>query len=55
MKSGLESDGFVASSLIEMHSKYRKSPDGRRVFDLVLEKNIVMWNSILGGCRFMEE
>jgi len=52
VKFGLESDRFVASSLIDMYSKCRKTQDGHQVFELVLEKNIVMWNSILGGYSF---
>jgi len=38
---GLESDRFIARLLIDMYSKYRKTQDGRRFFELVLEKNIV--------------
>lgn len=52
VKFGQEIDCFVASSLIDMYSKCRRSQFACRVFDSVSEKNIVVWNSILGGYSF---
>ncbi|ONK69730.1 uncharacterized protein A4U43_C05F26120 [Asparagus officinalis] len=52
VKFGMENDNFVASSLIDMYSKCRKSQYGRQVFDFVLDKNIVVWNTMLGGYSF---
>lgn len=52
VKFGLDIDCFVTSSLIDMYSKCMKAQDGRKIFDFVLEKNIVVWNSMLGGYSF---
>ncbi|KAK8938259.1 Pentatricopeptide repeat-containing protein [Platanthera guangdongensis] len=58
IKFGYEHDVFVASSLIYMYSKCKKSDDARQIFDSLLIKNIVCWNSMVGGYSYdgkMEE
>ncbi|CAL9064724.1 unnamed protein product [Musa banksii] len=49
LKVGFETDVFVGSSLIDMYCKCKDVADGRRVFDLIPEKNIVCWNSMVAG------
>ncbi|XP_024023403.1 pentatricopeptide repeat-containing protein At3g09040, mitochondrial [Morus notabilis] len=49
VKQGLDSNFYVGSSLINMYAKCGKMDDSKKVFDAVDVKNIVLWNSMLGG------
>ncbi|XP_074580097.1 pentatricopeptide repeat-containing protein At2g36980, mitochondrial-like [Curcuma longa] len=49
LKVGFESYIFVSSSLIDMYCKSKTPKDGRRVFDSILGKNTVCWNSMIAG------
>ncbi|XP_068649173.1 pentatricopeptide repeat-containing protein At3g09040, mitochondrial [Aristolochia californica] len=49
IKLGLDSNVFVGSSLINMYSKCGILHDARKIFYTLEEKNIVLWNSMLGG------
>ena len=49
IRLGLDSSVYVGSSLINMYAKCQLVEDARRVFDMSGERNIVMWNSIIGG------
>lgn len=49
IKQGLDSNVYVGSSLINMYSKCHKMEAAKKVFDYVEEKNVVLWNSMLGG------
>ncbi|GAU37947.1 hypothetical protein TSUD_269620 [Trifolium subterraneum] len=48
VKLGFESSVYVASSLINMYGKCEMLCDAKKVFDVVCERNVVMWNTILG-------
>ncbi|KAL4559195.1 hypothetical protein LXL04_031329 [Taraxacum kok-saghyz] len=48
-KLGLSSNVYVGSSLINMYAKCQQMGPAWSVFNSLHEKNIVLWNSILGG------
>ncbi|CAM6044374.1 unnamed protein product, partial [Sphagnum compactum] len=50
IRSGLESDVFVGSSLVDMYAKCGSMEDARGVFNKMPSQNVVTWNAILGGC-----
>ncbi|KAM7509891.1 hypothetical protein LguiB_008766 [Lonicera macranthoides] len=52
VKSGIEKDVFIGSSLIDLYCSCGNSRDGRLVFDLIQEKNVVCWNSMITGYSF---
>ncbi|KAK7280885.1 hypothetical protein RIF29_08438 [Crotalaria pallida] len=47
MDNGFDGCVFVASSLVDMYGKCGFLEDAQRVFDGMLEKNIVSWNSLI--------
>ncbi|XP_050210816.1 pentatricopeptide repeat-containing protein At2g13600-like [Mercurialis annua] len=49
IKTGVEKDIFISSSLIDLYCKCGETKDGRLVFDTILEKNVVSWNAMVGG------
>lgn len=49
VKSGLESDIVVGNSLITMYSRWGSFKEARRVFDDMLNKDMISWNSLLSG------
>ncbi|KAK9155900.1 hypothetical protein Sjap_003380 [Stephania japonica] len=49
LKMGVHSDMFVSCTLIDMYSKCGFIEDARRVFDGMVEKTVVGWNSIIAG------
>lgn len=49
VKSGLSGDGFVQSSLVSFYSKCDDFELAKKVFDLVLDKDVVTWNSLMDG------
>ncbi|XP_059635001.1 pentatricopeptide repeat-containing protein At5g55740, chloroplastic [Cornus florida] len=49
LKMGFESCVFVGSSLIDMYGKCGVLENGRRVFDVMLERNVVAWNSMIAS------
>lgn len=49
IKQGLDSNFYVGSSLINMYAKCEKVDAAGKVFCILDEKNIVLWNSMLGG------
>ncbi|XP_004292543.1 PREDICTED: pentatricopeptide repeat-containing protein At3g09040, mitochondrial [Fragaria vesca subsp. vesca] len=49
IKQGLESNVYVGSSLINMYAKCEKIDDATRIFHYLSEKNVVLWNTMLGG------
>ncbi|KAK8653290.1 hypothetical protein V6N13_127298 [Hibiscus sabdariffa] len=48
-KIGIEGDVFISSSLVDMYCKCGDTEDGRLVFNSIENKNVVSWNSMLGG------
>ncbi|ONK70751.1 uncharacterized protein A4U43_C04F1150 [Asparagus officinalis] len=51
----LDSSVFVGSSLINMYAKCNLIEDARRVFDMSNERNVVMWNAMIGGYLHNEQ
>ncbi|KAL5776731.1 hypothetical protein ACOSP7_009657 [Xanthoceras sorbifolium] len=49
IKQGLNSNIYVGSSLISMYAKCKQMESAKKVFDSLDEKNIVLWNAMLGG------
>jgi pentatricopeptide repeat protein len=49
IKSGFQPDVSVASSLVDMYCKCGSIMDARRVFDSLVERDMVSWNSIIAG------
>lgn len=49
IKQGLDSNVYVGSSLINMYAKCEKMEAAIKVFDALDEKNLVLWNAMLGG------
>ncbi|KAH8944737.1 hypothetical protein BDL97_12G000400 [Sphagnum fallax] len=50
IQSGLESDVFVGSSLVDMYAKCGSIEDACRVFNKMPSRNVVTWTAMLGGC-----
>jgi pentatricopeptide repeat protein len=50
IQSGLESDVFVGSSLVDMYAKCGSMEDAWSVFNKMPSRNVVTWTAILGGC-----
>ncbi|KAF4349884.1 hypothetical protein F8388_005115 [Cannabis sativa] len=48
-KMGSKSNVFVASALIDMYSKCGNIDEARCIFDQTLEKNTVLWTSLIMG------
>ncbi|KAF0904365.1 hypothetical protein E2562_033571 [Oryza meyeriana var. granulata] len=49
IKVGLDSDVFVRSSLIDAYMKLEDLDGGRRVFDEMVTRDLIVWNSIIAG------
>ncbi|GMN29462.1 hypothetical protein TIFTF001_046343 [Ficus carica] len=49
MKTGLLSEGFVRSSLVDMYGKCGFIEMAKEVFEQIPRKNAVAWNSIIAG------
>lgn len=49
LKLGLSADKFVGSSLIGLYSKLGKIDDSQRVFEEILDKDIVAYTSMISG------
>ncbi|MQL87101.1 hypothetical protein Taro_019624 [Colocasia esculenta] len=49
IKSGMESDAFVASVLIDMYAKSGLLESATKVFFNIPHKNLVLWNSMVAG------
>ena len=49
VKAGLDSDVFVRSSLIDAYMKLGDLDSGRSVFDEMVTRDLVVWNSIIAG------
>ncbi|KAK1297714.1 Pentatricopeptide repeat-containing protein [Acorus calamus] len=49
IKTGLDSDVFVANSLVAMYAKLGKIESAEGVFREMPERDLVSWNSMIGG------
>lgn len=49
LKPGFNSDVVIGSALIDMYSKCGRLNDARKVFDCLISKNLVTWNTIIIG------
>ncbi|KAK6118611.1 hypothetical protein DH2020_047653 [Rehmannia glutinosa] len=49
LKAGLESNVVVGSSLIDMHAKCGDMEGSTKVFDGLVDKNVVVWTSMIAG------
>lgn len=49
IKTRLDSDVFVRSSLIDIYSKWGELQNALRIFNEMLPSDLVVWNSIIGG------
>ncbi|XP_058095537.1 pentatricopeptide repeat-containing protein At5g16860-like [Magnolia sinica] len=49
LKNAYEGQTFVGSALIDMYAKCGRIGDSRGVFDLMTDKNLVTWNSMIRG------
>ncbi|GMY35596.1 pentatricopeptide repeat-containing protein At4g30700 [Fagus crenata] len=45
----LESNIYVSTALIDMYAKCGSIVEARRLFDLMMDKNVVTWNAIISG------
>ncbi|XP_057981564.1 pentatricopeptide repeat-containing protein At2g34400 [Malania oleifera] len=49
LKIGLDNDGHVSHSLITMYAMCTELPYARKVFDEIVERDLVSWNSMISG------
>lgn len=49
IQSGLESDSFLRSNLIDMYAKCGNLGYARQVFDQMPERDVIVWNSMIAG------
>ncbi|XP_073294807.1 pentatricopeptide repeat-containing protein At3g21470 [Primulina huaijiensis] len=49
IKSGVEGDVMVGTSLVDMYGKCGDIVSSRKVFDYMPERNVVTWNAMIGG------
>ncbi|KAB2635124.1 pentatricopeptide repeat-containing protein [Pyrus ussuriensis x Pyrus communis] len=49
IKSGMNSDVLVGTSLVDMYAKCGQVFESRKVFDYMPERNVVTWNAMIGG------
>ncbi|XP_059075785.1 pentatricopeptide repeat-containing protein At5g27110 [Cryptomeria japonica] len=49
IRSGLESDVYVASALVDMHAKCGRLQDARQVFDKMPQRDVALWNALIGA------
>ena len=49
VKHGLDLDLFVGNALVAFYAKCNEIGASRRVFDMISEKDIVTWNSMISG------
>eukprot|EP01018_Ginkgo_biloba_P007728 Gb_21234 [translate_table: standard] len=50
IRSGLQSDVFVESALIDMYAKCGSIEKARYIFDKMRQRDVVSWNTMIAGC-----
>ncbi|KAM7499202.1 hypothetical protein LguiA_023616 [Lonicera macranthoides] len=50
IKSGLKLIAFIGNTLLDMYGKSGSIDDAKKVFDRLLKRDIVSWNSMLTAC-----
>lgn len=50
VKSGLKLIAFVGNTLLDMYGKAGSIEDARKVFDRLVKRDVVSWNSMLTAC-----
>eukprot|EP01018_Ginkgo_biloba_P009223 Gb_41641 [translate_table: standard] len=48
--NGFDSDVYAGSALVDMYAKCGSVDDARRVFDEMLQRNVVSWSAMIAGC-----
>ncbi|XP_020523012.1 pentatricopeptide repeat-containing protein At3g12770 isoform X2 [Amborella trichopoda] len=49
IRSGFQSDSFVEAGLVDMYSKCGQNDDARKVFDNMLNRDLVSWTAMITG------
>ncbi|KAG6408286.1 hypothetical protein SASPL_131291 [Salvia splendens] len=49
IKSGIEINVMVGTSLVDMYAKCRDIASARQLFDEMPERNLISWNTMIGG------
>lgn len=49
VKTSLVDDILISNSLIDMYAKGGNLEDAQRIFDMMLERDVYSWNSVIGG------
>eukprot|EP01018_Ginkgo_biloba_P026883 Gb_14445 [translate_table: standard] len=49
VKTGMQSDVFVGSALVDMYTKCSSTEEARNVFDAMPDRNVVSWTTIIAG------
>ncbi|KAJ4768004.1 Pentatricopeptide repeat-containing protein [Rhynchospora pubera] len=49
LKNGMISNSSVANALMDMYAKCGNMEEARSIFDSTLNKNIISWNTLIGG------
>jgi pentatricopeptide repeat protein len=47
--AGMETDSLVGSALVGMYEKCEEIAEARRVFDSIIDKDVVAWNAMITG------
>ncbi|XP_016454494.2 LOW QUALITY PROTEIN: pentatricopeptide repeat-containing protein At4g39530-like [Nicotiana tabacum] len=50
VKANVDSDGFVKNSLIDMYSKCDSFGDARKVFDCMVNHDVISYNALIEAC-----
>ena len=47
--AGMEVDSLIGSALVGMYEKCGEMAEARRVFDGIIDKDVVTWNAMITG------